>query len=114
MRFELIVGFVNPNITEKVIKTAKNAGATGDVIIQGKGTGIEPSNFLGLSIQDKTDIILFVVEEHHTNKIIESISKDCNIESPGNGILLVLNIDRVIGLSSQIKKIRENLNSEQL
>ncbi len=34
MRFDLIVGFVNPNITEKVIKTAKNSGATGDVIIQ--------------------------------------------------------------------------------
>ena len=114
MRFDLIVGFVNPNITEKVIKTAKNSGATGDVIIQGKGSGIEPSNFLGLSIQDKTDIILFVVEEHHTNKIIESVSEECNIEKPGNGILIALNIDRVAGLSKQIKKIRENLKTEQL
>ena len=48
MRFDLIVGFVNPGITEKVVKTAKNSGATGDVIIQGKGTGIEQSSFLGL------------------------------------------------------------------
>ena len=114
MRFDLIVGFVNPNITEKVIKTAKKSGATGDVIIQGKGSGIEPSNFLGLSIQDKTDIILFVVEEHHTNKIIESVSEECNIEDPGNGILIALNIDKVAGLSKQIKKIRENLKTEQL
>ncbi len=38
MRFDLIVGFVNPNITEKVVKTAKKSGATGDVIIQGKGS----------------------------------------------------------------------------
>ena len=58
MRFNLVVAFVDPNLTEKVVKTAKEAGATGDVIIKGKGTGIEPSNFLGLSIQDKTDIIL--------------------------------------------------------
>ena len=114
MRFDLIVGFVDPNITEKVIKTAKNAGATGDVIIQGKGSGMETANFLGLSIQDKTDIILFVVEEHHTNKIIESVSEECNIEKPGNGILIALNIDRVAGLSRQIKKIRENLKTEQL
>ena len=114
MRFNLVVAFVDPNLTEKVVKTAKEAGATGDVIIKGKGTGIEPSNFLGLSIQDKTDIILFVVEEHHTNRIMESVSQECNIEDPGNGIMISLNIDRVAGLSRQIKKIRENLKTEQL
>jgi nitrogen regulatory protein PII-like uncharacterized protein len=114
MRFNLIVAFVDPNITEKVVKTAKKAGATGDVIIQGKGTGIEPSNFLGLSIQDKTDIILFVVEEHHVSKIITAVSEECNIEDPGRGIMISLKIDRVAGLSKQIKKIRENLKTEQL
>lgn len=114
MRFDLIVGFVNPGITEKVVKTAKSSGATGDVIIQGKGTGIEQSSFLGLSIQDKTDIVLFVVEEHHTKKIIDTVSEECNIEDPGNGILIALNIDRVAGLSKQITKIRENLKTEQL
>ena len=114
MRFDLIVGFVDPKNTEKVVKTAKNAGATGDVIIQAKGTGLEHSSFLGLSIQDKTDIILFVVEEHHTQKILGSVSDELNLEDPGNGILIVLKIDRVAGLSKQIKKIRENLKSEQL
>ncbi|WKN40803.1 P-II family nitrogen regulator [Tunicatimonas pelagia] len=114
MRFDLIVGFVNPNITEKVVATAKESGATGDVVIQGKGSGMEPSSFLGLSIQDKTDIVLFVVEEHHTNKIIKSVSDECNIEEPGNGMLIALNIDKVAGLSNQIKKIRESLNTEQL
>jgi nitrogen regulatory protein PII-like uncharacterized protein len=114
MRFDLIVGFFDQNITERVVKTAKNSGATGDVIIQGKGSGLEPAKFLGLSIQEKTDIILFVVEEHHTKKIIESVSKECNIEKPGNGILISLKIAKVAGLSKQIKKIRENLKSEQL
>lgn len=114
MRFDLIVGFINPEMTQKAIKAAKNSGATGDVIIQGRGSGIEQSSFLGLSIQDKTDIILFIVEEHHTKKIMKSVSDECNIEEPGNGILIVLNIDKVAGLSKQIKKIRENLKTEQL
>lgn len=114
MKFNLLVGFVNPNITEKVIKKAKESGATGDVIIQGKGTGIEKSSFLGISIQDKTDIILFVVEEHHTKKIMNSVTQECNIEEPGNGIIISLKIDSVAGLSKQIKQIRESLKSEQL
>ena len=114
MRFDLIVAFVKPSITDKVVKTAKSSGATGDVIIQGKGSGIEQSTFLGLSIQDQTDIVLFVVEEHHTNRIIEAVSEECNLEDPGNGIMIVLNIAKVAGLSKQIKTIRENLDTEQL
>lgn len=114
MRFKLIAGFINPNITEKVIKTAKKAGATGDVVLCGKGSGMEESSFLGLSIHDKTDVVLFVVEEHHVNKILQAVSEEFHLEEPGNGIMIVLNIDKVTGLSRQIKKIRENLNSEQL
>ena len=114
MKFDLIVGFINPEITGDVIKTAKKSGATGDVVIPGKGSGIEQAKFLGLPIQDKTDVLLFVVEEHCTQKIIDTISEECRIEDPGNGILLVMSIDKVVGLSKQIKKIRENLKKEQL
>jgi nitrogen regulatory protein PII len=114
MRFKLIVALVNPEITEKVVKVAKKAGATGDVILQGKGNGMEESNFLGLTIQDKTNIILFVVEEHHVDDIIQAVSLECKLEEPGNGIMMVLSIDKVAGLSRQIKKIRQNLNKEIL
>ena len=114
MRFKLIVAFIHPDITDKVIKVAKKAGATGDVIMQAKGSGIEETSFLGLSIQDKTNVILFIVEDHHVDKIIQSVSSTCNLEEPGNGIMLVLSIDKVAGLSKQIKKIRENLKNEQL
>ena len=114
MRFKLIVAFVNPAITDKVIEVAKKAGATGDVVIQAKGNGIEQASFFGLSIQDKTNVILFVVEEHHVNAILSTISEECRIEEPGNGILLSLSIDKVAGLSKQIKKIRENLTNEIL
>jgi nitrogen regulatory protein PII-like uncharacterized protein len=114
MKFDLIIGFINPDITGKVIKTAKNSGATGDVIVQGRGSGIEQANFLGFPIQDKTDVVLFVVEEHHTSKIMEAVSSECNIEDSGNGILIALNIDKVVGLSRQIEKIRENLKTEKL
>lgn len=114
MKFKLIAAFLNPEITDKVIKVAKSAGATGEVVIQAKGSGIEQASFLGLSIQDKTNVVLFVVEEHHVNKIMEAVSRDCAIEEPGNGILICLAIDKVAGLSKQIQKIRKNLNKEQL
>ena len=114
MKFKLIVGFVEPDITEKVVKTAKKVGATGNVIIPARGSGMESASFMGISIQDKTDVILFVVEEHCVNTIMDSVSKECDLEKPGNGVLIALDIDRVAGLSKQIEKIRENLRKEQL
>jgi nitrogen regulatory protein PII len=114
MRFKLIVAFVKPEITDNAVKVAKKAGATGDVIIQAKGSGLESTSFMGLSIQDKTNVVLFVVEEHLVNPIIQSVTTECQLEEPGNGIMLVLSIDKVAGLSKQIKKIREKLNNEIL
>jgi len=114
MRFKLIVAFIKPEISDNVVKVAKKAGATGDVIIQAKGTGLNEISFMGISIQDKTNVLLFVVEEHLVNPIIQSVTTECRLEEPGNGIMLVLSIDRVAGLSKQIKKIREKLNNEIL
>jgi nitrogen regulatory protein PII len=114
MKFNLVVALVDPSITEKVIKTAKKLGATGDVIIQGKGSGMEAANFLGLSLRDKTDIVLLVVEEHYNRTIIETISEECDIEDPGNGVIISLKIDKVAGFANQIKTIRDNLKTEQL
>jgi nitrogen regulatory protein P-II 1 len=114
MRFKLIAAFVSPEITDKVVKVAKEAGATGDVIIQAKGCGLEAATFLGLAIQNKTNVVLLVVEEHLVNKIMNSVTEACELEEPGNGIMISLSIDRVAGLSKQIKRIRENLSYEQL
>jgi nitrogen regulatory protein PII len=114
MKFKLLAAFVNPDITDKVVKVAKEAGATGDVIIQAKGCGMEAATFLGMFIQNKTNVVLLVVEEHLSDKIMASVTEACNLEEPGNGIMIALSIDRVSGLSKQIKKIRENLSYEQL
>ncbi len=114
MKFKLVVCFVNPDQTEKAVAAAKSCGATGDVILNGKGSGIEPSTFLGMSIEDRTNIILFVVEDHCVNSVIDGLKEACDLETPGNGIVIALSIDKVAGLDKQIKRIRQNLSTEQL
>ncbi len=114
MKFKLIIALVNPDISEKVIESAKKRGATGDVIIPGRGTGVNEKKVFGISLVDKTDVILFVVEEHATDKIIKGFNEDCALCEPGNGIAFVLSIDRVAGLEHQIDKIKDKLRTEQL
>lgn len=114
MRFKLIVAFVNPEITNKIVETAKKNGATGDVIIPARGTGIKPVKIFGLTVENKTDLILFVVEEHIVNKIMNALCEECKIDESGNGIAIVLSIDKVAGLNRQISAIKERLSEEQL
>jgi nitrogen regulatory protein PII len=112
MKFKLIVALINPEITNQVLETAKAAGATGDVIIPARGRGSTEAKFLGISLEDKTDIILFVVEEHITKRVLNAITEDCNLSEPGNGIAIVLSIDRVAGLEKQIETIKDKLRKE--
>lgn len=114
MKFKIVMTLVNPQITEKVIDTARNAGATGEVVIPARGSGSSPSSFLGLKIEDKTEIVLFVVEEHTVNKLLEAITLECKLKEPGNGIAVVLNVDRVVGLEKQIENIKGKLREENL
>ena len=76
MRFKLIITFVKPNICDKVVDAMKEAGATGATIIPARGTGIhEAKSFFGLSIEDHTEIILFIVEEHVVEKFMTNTLK---------------------------------------
>ncbi len=114
MNFKLIVSFVNPQLTEKVIEYAKQAGATGDVILSARGTGSKEVKLFGVSVENKTDVILFAVEEHIVSKVLDAIVEHCDLKKPGNGIAIVLNIERVAGLESQIEQIKQKLREEQL
>jgi len=113
MQFKLIITFVKPRISDKVVKAMKQAGATGATIIPGRGTGIhEAKSFFGLSIEDHTEIILFLVEEHVVEKLMKVISKAGQFDKPGTGIALVIPVEQISGLESQMKKFKDQARDE--
>jgi nitrogen regulatory protein PII len=108
MRFKLIITFVKPRISDKVVDAMKKAGATGATIIPARGTGIhEAKSFFGLSIEDHTEIILFLVEEHVVENMMKVISKAGEFEKPGTGIAFVMPVEHISGLESQMKKFKD-------
>lgn len=108
MQFKLIMAFVKPSITDDVVDAMKEAGATGATIIPARGTGIhEAKSFFGLSIEDQTDIIVFLVEEHVVEKLMKVMYKSGKFDKPGTGIAFVLPIEHIYGLESQMKKFKD-------
>ena len=113
MQFKLIMAFVKPSITDDVVNAMKEAGATGATIIPARGTGIhEAKSFFGLSIEDQTDIIVFLVEEHVVENLMKVIQLAGKFDKPGTGIAFVLSIEQIAGLESQMKKFKDQARDQ--
>lgn len=108
MKFKLIMAFVKPVITDDIVDAMKKAGATGATIIPARGTGIyEAKSFFGLSIENQTDIIVFLVEEHVVENLMKVIRLAGKFDKPGTGIAFVLPVEHIAGLESQMKKFKD-------
>ena len=83
MSFKIILASVKTDLTDKIVDSAKQAGATGATIISARGTGIrEAKTFFGLSLEAQTDIIMFLLEEHLVDKILKTIGDSGNLTNP--------------------------------
>jgi len=113
MQFKLIIAFVKPSITDSVVDAMKEAGATGATIVPARGTGIhEAKSFFGLSIEDQTDIIVFLVEEHVVENLMQVIQLAGKFDEPGTGIAFVMPVEHIAGLKSQMKKFRKQARDQ--
>jgi nitrogen regulatory protein PII len=113
MRFKIVLALVKTEKTDPVIDAAKEAGATGATILPGRGTGIhEAKSFFGLSLEAQTDIIVFLIEEHIVQNILESINTAGEFSKPGTGIAIVLPVEKVIGLESQMNRFIEGVRDQ--
>lgn len=113
MRFKIILASVKSEISDRIVDAGKQAGATGATIIPARGTGIhEAKTFFGLTLEAQTDIIMFLVEEHIVQSILEAIKVAGNFKEPGTGIAFVLPVEHVIGLESQMERFKEEVRDQ--
>ena len=117
MKFKLIVVMAEDELTDQAIETARAHGATGcTVITSARGEGLTPpKTFLGLTVAGARDMILFLVEEHRSRRILEAIASDCHFDvKPGTGVAFQIDIEDAIGLRAQIESIQEGISTEEL
>lgn len=109
MRFKAILAMVNEDYQDKVIEAAKKAGATGVTILNARGEGIHKhKSFLGLNVELQREVLLFLVEDFISDDIMGAISQAGNFLKSGNGIAFSLEVDRAIGMESQIPTLEKD------
>ena len=115
MKYKLIIAMVKTNKTDRIIEAAKASGGTGATIIPARGTGIhEAKTFFGLALEAQTDVVLFLMEEKLVEPVLGAIYEAGQFKKAGTGIAFVLDVDRAVGLESQIdhfKRQAEKLGS---
>ncbi len=110
MHFKLIVALVEDGKTEVIMDAARKAGATGaSVLSQVRGEGIQQAKtFLGLSLVTQRDMLMFLVEEHMSREILETIAAIGEFEAhPGTGIAFQLDVEDAVGVSRQVVKLHK-------
>lgn len=115
MHFKLIICFVEDGKTDAVMKAAREAGATGSTIINNaRGEGLKQNKtFFGLSLETQRDVILFLVEEHLSRHILETIEQAGEFDQkPGTGIAIQIDVEDAVGVSHQIQTLQNIVEEE--
>ena len=115
MHFKLIIALVEDSQTNSVLEAARTAGATGSTVIsQARGEGASKTKtFFGLALETQRDVILFVVEEHLSRTILETIARVGQFdEKPGTGIAIQIDVEDVVGISHQIRVLSSVVEEE--
>ena len=115
MKFKLIMAMVEDGRTDAVTEAARGAGATGcTVVSNARGEGLAPATtFFGLTLEGQSDMVLLIVEEHLSRKILEAISVAGGFEDEqGAGMAFQIDIEDAVGLRSQIEKIQTEIEDE--
>lgn len=115
MHFKLIIALVDDSTTDSVLDAARKAGATGSTVINhARGEGIEKTKtFLGLSLETQRDMLIFLVEEHLSRSILETISEVGKFDSgSGTGIAFQLDVEDAVGVMHQVEKLSHVVEDE--
>ena len=105
MAYKSIIAMVKPNLTNRVVNSAKQIGAAGATIIPASGTGArEAKTFFGLSLDIRTDLVIFLVDSEIVEQVLSSIQKAGRFSEPGTGIAFVLAVEQTAGFESQLSK----------
>lgn len=115
MHFKLIIALVEDDKTDAVLEAAREGGATGATVINhARGEGLKKSKtFFGMALETQRDMLLFLVEEHLSRKILEKIAKVADFENKhGAGIAFQIDVEDAVGVAQQVRSLTEVVEDE--
>jgi nitrogen regulatory protein PII len=115
VHFKLIMVIVEDADTPALCEVARREGATGSTVVsQARGEGMVPQRtFFGLDLEARRDVILLLVEEHLSRRILEAIGRVGGFdEHPGRGIAFQIDVEDAVGVLTQERTLHQRVEEE--
>lgn len=115
MKFKLIIASVSDEVTDAIVAAARAEGATGcTVVTSARGQGLKKTKtFFGLDLSGARDVVLIIVEQHLSRRILERIAQAGHFdERPGTGVAIMVDVEDAVGLGTQIHTLQSEIEDE--
>ncbi len=78
IEMELIIAICIKGNSDKIMKLAREAGATGGTVVKAKGTASGSDTFFGMTISDEKEMIYIVSRKENRNDIMKAVAAYTN------------------------------------
>lgn len=97
---EVIFAIVNAGYAEDAMAVARDNGARGGTIINGRGVASQKeAAFFGITIHAEKEILMLVVEKDIRDKVLHALYKQMGMQQKAQGIVFSLPVSEAAGLS---------------
>lgn len=100
---EVIFAIVNAGYAEDAMHVAREQGARGGTIINGRGVAREDeAAFFGITIHAEKELLMIVVEKNIRDAVLHALYKQMGMQQKAQGIVFSLPVSDVAGLVQHI------------
>lgn len=97
---EVIFAIVNAGYAEDAMEVAREQGARGGTIINGRGVAREAdAAFFGITIHADKELLMMVVEKEIRDQVFHALYKQMGMQKKAQGIVFSLPVSDVAGLA---------------
>jgi nitrogen regulatory protein P-II 1 len=103
--FKLLFIIVKKNLSRRVIKACKKAGAEGGTVLQGRGTGKhDTGSIFGVKVEPEKAIVLCLIPDELVDPVISKVRAAARLDKPGTGVAFVVNSKSICGIAHLLNK----------
>jgi len=102
---EVIFAIVNAGFADDAMAVAREQGARGGTIINGRGVAREQeADFFGITVHSEKEILMTVVDKDIRDQVLHAMYQHMGMHKKAQGIIFALPVSDVAGLAKPVEK----------
>jgi len=114
MKFAVLVAILADELEDRAIDVAKQAGAGGVTILNGRGIGQQAKKtFFGMTYEGSQSVLIFVLEKKLSIAVLKALTVQLDLKNHSKGVVFTLPLEHVAGIDvGQIRQFEQFVKDE--